>query len=149
MTDDRAWFEKKAVFFSRSKTSVFPFWKNNDEIKWRQMPITHLMEMEKCRTMKKSTRFEFFTEKLASILKGWSSLNNNKKMKWFSTYTGLFFSFLMEEFEEEVGGYIDFQFFFSVFFTRTVSGFFQHRSFGDSRFVSFCDFYIRMNSRLF
>ena len=70
-------------------------------------------------------RFEYFTEKLASILKGWSSLNNNKKMKWFSTYTGLFFSFLMEEFEEEVGGYIDFQFFFSVFFTRTVSGFFN------------------------
>ena len=31
----------------------------------------------------------------------------------------------MEEFEEEVGGYIDFQFFFSVFFTRTVSGFFN------------------------
>ena len=30
-----------------------------------------------------------FTEKLASILKGWSSLNNNKKMKRFSTsYTG-------------------------------------------------------------
>ena len=37
---------KKAVFFPRSKTSFFPFWKNNDEIKWRQMPITHLIDIK-------------------------------------------------------------------------------------------------------
>ena len=78
---------KKPSSFPDLKPSSFHFEKitmksNGDKC---LLPILH----KKCLKKKKSTRFEFFTEKLASILKGWSSLNNNKKMKRFSTsYTG-------------------------------------------------------------
>ena len=55
--------------------------------KW--FPPVIMTERRQNRNHKIHKHTQNFTEKLASILKGWSSLNNNKKMKRFSTsYTG-------------------------------------------------------------
>ena len=100
-----------------------------------------------------------FTEKLASILKGWSSLNNNKKMKRFSTsYTG--FSSLWswrsrKDFNIYLGGLGDLYWgkwgggqrqggiIQLVFFTRTV---FFVCFYGRMSLVGCCDFYIKNDS---